>query len=299
MASRDYTAGTTLLESLALRPWYYETRPGFPAANLFDGSDASFFYWEKQEPQDQDPPVFGDDPGWLGARFTDDGAIPAESVIDSVTVHYRHEHGGNPAFAFTFQHLPGAGTATGLQLGLPRPFADATRQWVVDAVGAPFTAETIFDTVFGWMTSWSSTGAGGTHHVSQAFLRVAFTLPVPTVRTDAATDIDATVATLNGMVNPNSATVDFPVSYHFEYGTTVGLGTSTPTVTGIVGADDLLVFEAITGLTDATEYFYRLVATTPEATVNGDIRSFTTGGSPPPPPPEEVCKETEDPPFPL
>ncbi|HZV74580.1 MAG TPA: hypothetical protein VFF79_12755 [Conexibacter sp.] len=96
----------------------------------------------------------------------------------------------------------------------------------------------------------------------------------PTVTTGSATGIAATQATLNGTVIPGNQTT----TYHFEYGPTVGYGTSIPLPDGAVGSDNTshAVAQTATSLSPGATYHYRLVATNPSGTVNGSDQVFTT-----------------------
>src|SRR5687767_4409711 len=97
----------------------------------------------------------------------------------------------------------------------------------------------------------------------------------PGATTTDATDVTASSATLNGVVNPNKE----DTTYHFEYGTTTAYGTSTPNaVEG--GNAGKAVSAAITGLQPGTVYHFRLVATNPSGTDFGVDKTFTTQGTP-------------------
>ena len=71
-----------------------------------------------------------------------------------------------------------------------------------------------------------------------------------------ASVIKTTGAQLNGTLNPNSS----PTSYHFEYGTTTGYGSSTASTDAGAGAGDQSVTADLTGLVAGTTYHFRLVA---------------------------------------
>jgi predicted small lipoprotein YifL len=96
----------------------------------------------------------------------------------------------------------------------------------------------------------------------------------PSVSTDAATNITAGSADLNGHVNPNWK----DTGWRFEWGTFadmsnysqspgqfLGSGNSTSTISLTVG-----------GLTGSTTYYYRTVAYNSLGTSIGNIVSFTT-----------------------
>lgn len=98
----------------------------------------------------------------------------------------------------------------------------------------------------------------------------------PTVTTGAATSISTTGATLNGTVNPQNKST----AWHFEYGTDLTYGSSTPGASGLTGATDQAVSDAITGLQPGTTYHYRLVGTNSSGTATGADQTFTTLGPP-------------------
>lgn len=108
------------------------------------------------------------------------------------------------------------------------------------------------------------------------YATVNFTLPSPTATTNAADNTTASGARLNGAVNPNGATSQYPISYYFEYGPTVAYGTTTTPANG-TGSSNIPVATSITGLTGNTTYHFRMVAKTADATINGSDMTFTTG----------------------
>ncbi len=94
----------------------------------------------------------------------------------------------------------------------------------------------------------------------------------PSAETAAASSVQARQATGNGKVDPNG----LATSFHFDYGTTPGLGSST----GSWGAGSAWGASAvnglIVGLTPATNYYYRLAASNSAGNGYGAIFSFTT-----------------------
>ena len=97
----------------------------------------------------------------------------------------------------------------------------------------------------------------------------------PSATTTAATAVTQTTAQLNGTVNPDGAAT----TYHFEYGTSTAYGTNVPTPDGAVGSDSTVHPEsqAVTALTPATTYHFRIVATSSNGTSYGPDQTFTTG----------------------
>jgi hypothetical protein len=115
-----------------------------------------------------------------------------------------------------------------------------------------------------------ATGGSGT---------VSVTTP-PTVTTGGASNITTTGAQLGGSVTPNG----FSTTYHFDYGTTTSYGTSTASANAGAGTGSSAVNAVVSGLTPATIYHYRVVATNSGGTTNSSDGTFTTGtpaGTPP------------------
>jgi len=103
-----------------------------------------------------------------------------------------------------------------------------------------------------------------------------FGLPArPAAATSAATAVGATVATLNGTVDPQSTSA----GYRFEWGETTSYGHSTaPAVTPSNGAQ--AVSAALTGLEPGTTYHVRLRAAGAGGVGLGADVTFTTGVGP-------------------
>jgi hypothetical protein len=93
----------------------------------------------------------------------------------------------------------------------------------------------------------------------------------PVVVTGAATQITRSGARLAGTVNPNGSAT----TYHFEYGTSTAYGRRTPDVSAGGGGAAVAVAATVGGLSAATTYHYRLVASNPK-TAAGANRTFKT-----------------------
>jgi hypothetical protein len=100
----------------------------------------------------------------------------------------------------------------------------------------------------------------------------------PVVVTEAASAITQTAATLNGKVNPKSATVS---TCEFEYGTTVSYGSHAPCASGPgSGSSPVAVSGAASGLSPDTTYHFRLVATNAGGTSKGEDKTLITAAEP-------------------
>ncbi len=106
---------------------------------------------------------------------------------------------------------------------------------------------------------------------------------MPTVSTSITSGVSDSAATLYGYVNPNGQ----ETSYAFQYGTTTSYGSQTTLVTAGKGSESMKVSQSISGLSAKTTYHYRIIATNPSGTMQGEDQTFTTA-SPPAPPSSEV-----------
>lgn len=98
----------------------------------------------------------------------------------------------------------------------------------------------------------------------------------PTTITGPVTAFGATTATLSGTVNPNGDAT----SWHFDYGTTTGYGSSTSSTNAGSGTANTTVTANIAGLTSGTTYHYRLVASSSSGTTQGADGILTTAAVP-------------------
>jgi len=97
--------------------------------------------------------------------------------------------------------------------------------------------------------------------------------PVPSAATLAATSVATTSAVLNGTVNANggSAAVSFDYGLDTSYGTNVA---GTPAT--VTGSTNTAVSVALTGLTPATTYHFRVNAANSGELATGADQTFTT-----------------------
>jgi hypothetical protein len=96
----------------------------------------------------------------------------------------------------------------------------------------------------------------------------------PVVLTSAAQGVGATSATAVGTIDP----LGRATTWHVEYGTSTSYGSRTSTRSAGSGAGARSVFVSLSGLTPATTYHYRLVATSDAGTSRGADVAFTTVG---------------------
>jgi hypothetical protein len=109
--------------------------------------------------------------------------------------------------------------------------------------------------------------AGGT--AQGAPVKFTTTSPAPKASTEAASGISQSAATLNGKVDAEGGEAECK----FEYGTSTAYGKTAPcSITPVTGTNPTAVSAALTGLSAATTYHYRLVA----GTVKGQDLSFAT-----------------------
>ena len=96
----------------------------------------------------------------------------------------------------------------------------------------------------------------------------------PIVATNTAASIGSTTATLNGSVNPNG----LATTLAFEWGTNSALSSYASTTTQSLGASgsSASVKADLTGLTESTVYYFRVMAQNSLGTQRSSILSFTT-----------------------
>jgi len=100
----------------------------------------------------------------------------------------------------------------------------------------------------------------------------------PTVTTGAVTTVHPTSVVATGTVNPGGSAT----TYYFEYGPSTAGGYSSRSASKSAGAGsaDVSVKGTISGLSPATSYNYRLVATNAAGTTDGSGGVFNTSAAP-------------------
>lgn len=116
---------------------------------------------------------------------------------------------------------------------------------------------------------WAYNSVGGSSYSNEANATVAV---LPTVATAAPSAINGTSAILAATTNPNSV----ETTTFFEWGPTTSYGSSTSAYSVGSGTGNVTVSDSLTGLTPATTYHYRAVASSANGTVYGSDLTFTT-----------------------
>ncbi|MEI6235319.1 MAG: PKD domain-containing protein [Planctomycetota bacterium] len=197
------------------------------------------------------------------ARLLNDSVSATLSVPD-----YSHitllRSGSGPEFLHVAFELSTDNGTTWSALGAGSRIG-TTSNWQISGLNLPTN---------GIVRSRGFTGIGNASGAALIESKTTYTLPpLPTVTTNAATNITAVGATLNGSVNPNgSSTVVI-----FEYGLTNAYGsTVTAVVSPLSGITDSPVSATISGLTPGTLYHFHARGTNVGGTVTGNDQTFTT-----------------------
>lgn len=127
-----------------------------------------------------------------------------------------------------------------------------------------------------------------------AWSTVAHAASAPVVESESAYDVTLDASTVQAQLNPNES----ETTYRFEYGTSSAYGSSAPTPEGPAGSGSSteIVEAQLKGLTAATIYHYRIVATNGEGSVAGPDRTFRTYVLTPATLPDERAYELVSPP---
>ncbi len=97
----------------------------------------------------------------------------------------------------------------------------------------------------------------------------------PGATTGGATNVLTQSARVSATISPNGA----DTTYYFQYGTTSGYGQATTPLT-VTGTGSHKVFADLAGLTPATKYHYRILASNSAGAATGADRTFTTRRQP-------------------
>jgi len=116
-----------------------------------------------------------------------------------------------------------------------------------------------------------ATNSAGTTYGSDRTFTTLSAMGPPVVTTNPATNVTASSATLNGLVDPHGLLT----TVHFEYGTTTNYGHATP-MQSQTGNTYQNITATISGLSTSTTYHFRIVATNGSGTRNGSDRTFRT-----------------------
>ena len=103
--------------------------------------------------------------------------------------------------------------------------------------------------------------------------RTFITTQPPAIDGLSSAHLTATSADLNAQVNPNG----LDTSYHFEYGTTIGYGQSSPVPDGTLAASnsEQAIIVHLDNLQTHVVYHYRLVATNDDGTTTSGDQTFS------------------------
>ena len=116
-----------------------------------------------------------------------------------------------------------------------------------------------------------ASNAAGTTYGTDRTLTTLTMIGPPVVTTKPATDVTASLATLNGKLDPHGLST----TVYFQYGTTTSYGSRTPNQIK-TGNNYQNVLASISDLTAGTTYHFRIVATNSAGTRVGGDRTFTT-----------------------
>lgn len=109
-----------------------------------------------------------------------------------------------------------------------------------------------------------------------ALPNVAAAIVPPTVTTGAVTSVRPTSAVISGVVNPQGK----PTNWTFQYGPNTTFVSNTPLTSAGAGITGVRVSRSLTGLTPATSYYFRIVASSSARTTYGGSGTFNTTAAP-------------------
>src|SRR4051794_22960322 len=205
----------------------------------------------------------------LGASVAAAGDVDGDGNAD-VAVGAPHHGSGKRGSAYVLRnlHQPGVADAAtlappdGYELIAARPESLATSLANVGDLDGDGRDELLLGGPTG---NPPFTSQGG-------FAELQFDSPFPSAITGAATAITRTGATLGAGAVPAAQ----PTSVRVQYGPGAALGSATPPLSAGAGTARTTLDFAVTGLSPATAYSYRVVAANGSGTVYGRVRTFTT-----------------------
>jgi hypothetical protein len=161
----------------------------------------------------------------------------------------------------------------------PAPGSGSTAV-VVTAVVSSLKANTTYD-----FRVVAKNAGGRTEGNNETFKTLSAPM-VPTVKTEPATSVTQTTATLNGLVNPNGSAVE---ECTIEYGGTTSYGQSaTCSPAPGSGTSPVVVSARISGLAASTNYHFRVSATNAAGRSNGIDEGFATLAASAPSSPQSI-----------
>ncbi|HEY7962311.1 MAG TPA: hypothetical protein VID29_10340, partial [Solirubrobacteraceae bacterium] len=194
------------------------------------------------------------------------GATEAASGVTSVAASFNgavNPEGEATAYYFEFGTTNAYGTRTS-EVSAGSGVSNATAKQTVCAL-QPSTvyhfriaATNITGTTYGEDKTFTTAVSGGS--------------ACPSATTNSASNVTKAEAALNGTVNPNG----LETKYYFEYGKSAVYGTKTSEAKAGSGSTNAEVSQTITGLTSATVYHFRVVASSSTGTSYGADKTLTT-----------------------
>jgi hypothetical protein len=199
--------------------------------------------------------------------------LRAESNSGTATINATHSNYGTEATS-------GGGDITnggGNQLFKAPLFVDAAAGDHRQAAASPTIDAGVNEPLNG---AYDFEGEGHTRRIGTTDIGAdEFPVP-PTASTGPASAVTGQSATLTGSVIANA----MPSSYHFEWGPTTAYGNTTPSTGVGNGLSAAAATATLGGLSPATTYHYRIVATNAGGLAKGADQVFTTVGAPTMPP---------------
>lgn len=123
-----------------------------------------------------------------------------------------------------------------------------------------------------WRQDYGIVNRDGTRTPSIDALRAATGTVDPTASIGAATNVTASAATVNGIVDPAGRRT----TYHFEYGPTTAYGSSTPEQTVAANAGPTPVDAVLAALVPGRTYHFKLVVSNRAGSSSSSDASFST-----------------------